>query len=68
MTIIALAPVHHERAEDVLNCQGISFEAWLARVANIVGAVTDSHCAWCAWEMGVPSAEYALHLRNGGAA
>lgn len=65
MNIIAFAPVHHERAEDVLNCQGVSYEAWLTRVANILGAVPASPCAWCAWEMGVPSAEYALHLQAG---
>lgn len=35
MTVLQFTRV--ERAEDVLNCQGISFEAWLARVEAASG-------------------------------
>lgn len=61
MSVVHLTRV--ERAEDILNCQGISFEAWLAQVESACGM--DCHPAsadWAAWEHGVNASDHALHL------
>lgn len=67
-TILAFDP-RTSRAEDVLNCHGISFELWLSRVEMITGSLSASTCmrAWHAWEQGVSTADYALHVQDGGA-
>jgi hypothetical protein len=52
-----------ERAEDILNCQGVSFEAWLARVEAAAGMdCAPSSTDWCAWEHGVAADDHALRL------
>lgn len=58
-----LAFTRVERAEDVLNCQGISFEAWLARVESAAGMdLHPASCDWSAWEHGVAADDHALRL------
>jgi hypothetical protein len=60
-TVLAFDP-RAARAEDVLNCQGLSFELWLSRVEAIIGRGFNVDAAWSAWEHGVSAADYALHV------
>lgn len=61
MSVIQFTRV--ERAEDVLNCQGISFEAWLARVEAASGIDFNPDAGdWGAWEHGVAADDHALRL------
>lgn len=61
MTVLQFTRV--ERAEDVQNCQGISFEAWLARVEAAAGiALNPDSSDWSAWEHGAAADDHALRL------
>lgn len=61
MTVLQFTRV--ERPEDILNCQGISFEAWLARVEAAAGIdFSPGSSDWSAWEHGVAADDHALRL------
>lgn len=64
-TILAFDP-RAARPEDILNCQGLSFELWLSRVEAIIGHSFEADAAWGAWEHGVSAVDYALHVQDGG--